>query len=349
MPIIALTPFPEVQRKLGLYWGVRLAARPEGRDHRRDGRGGRGHPAGDGTVDNDDVLVIISGAPMWVTGTTNLLEAPPRRRPALRAAGIGQARRVTGRDNGLRQMLVYEVKDGGRHPHAQPPRRLQCAEPPLGPGPLPRHAGGGRGPRRPLHRDHRRGEGLLRGRRRQGLRRQSGDRIGILIKELTTYLHGAVSRLARAAEAGDHGRQRRGRGRRDELRPRAAISSWRRSRRSSPWRISKIARLPRRLLLVLPAAPDRAAPRAGAALHEPRPHRPRGAGLGAREPRASGRGVRRRAGRARPRARRRGRRWPSAAPSSSSTSPRRRAWRPRWSSRRRPSPPAATPRTSRRA
>ena len=29
---------------------------------------------GDGTVENDDVLVIISGAPMWVTGTTNLLK-----------------------------------------------------------------------------------------------------------------------------------------------------------------------------------------------------------------------------------------------------------------------------------
>ena len=29
---------------------------------------------GDGTVRNNDVLVIISGAPMWVTGTTNLLK-----------------------------------------------------------------------------------------------------------------------------------------------------------------------------------------------------------------------------------------------------------------------------------
>jgi pyruvate kinase len=28
----------------------------------------------DGTVRNNDVLVIISGAPMWVTGTTNLLK-----------------------------------------------------------------------------------------------------------------------------------------------------------------------------------------------------------------------------------------------------------------------------------
>ena len=29
---------------------------------------------GDGTVRNNDVIVIISGAPMWVTGTTNLLK-----------------------------------------------------------------------------------------------------------------------------------------------------------------------------------------------------------------------------------------------------------------------------------
>ena len=28
----------------------------------------------DGTVRNNDVLVIISGSPMWVTGTTNLLK-----------------------------------------------------------------------------------------------------------------------------------------------------------------------------------------------------------------------------------------------------------------------------------
>ena len=29
---------------------------------------------GDGTVRANDVLVIISGAPMWVTGTTNLVK-----------------------------------------------------------------------------------------------------------------------------------------------------------------------------------------------------------------------------------------------------------------------------------
>ena len=29
---------------------------------------------GDGSVSVNDILVIISGAPMWVTGTTNLLK-----------------------------------------------------------------------------------------------------------------------------------------------------------------------------------------------------------------------------------------------------------------------------------
>ena len=29
---------------------------------------------GDGTVHVGDVLVIISGSPMWVTGTTNLMK-----------------------------------------------------------------------------------------------------------------------------------------------------------------------------------------------------------------------------------------------------------------------------------
>ena len=29
---------------------------------------------GDGSVQRDDLLVIISGAPMWVAGTTNLLK-----------------------------------------------------------------------------------------------------------------------------------------------------------------------------------------------------------------------------------------------------------------------------------
>jgi pyruvate kinase len=74
VPIIALTPFPEVQRKLGLYWGVssRLVRKVETTDEMIDEV--EATLLGDGTVRTNDVLVIISGAPMWVTGTTNLVK-----------------------------------------------------------------------------------------------------------------------------------------------------------------------------------------------------------------------------------------------------------------------------------
>ena len=50
---------------------------------------------GDGTVRNDDVIVIISGAPMWVTGTTNLsssIASATAASAADRQAGRGQGR-----------------------------------------------------------------------------------------------------------------------------------------------------------------------------------------------------------------------------------------------------------------
>jgi len=74
VPIIALTPFSEVQRKLGLYWGVssRGTRKVETTDEMIEEV--EATLLGDGTVRNNDVLVIISGAPMWVTGTTNLLK-----------------------------------------------------------------------------------------------------------------------------------------------------------------------------------------------------------------------------------------------------------------------------------
>jgi pyruvate kinase len=74
VPIVALTPFHEVQRKLGLYWGVgsRLVRKVETTDEMIEEV--EATLLGDGTVRNGDVLVIISGAPMWVTGTTNLLK-----------------------------------------------------------------------------------------------------------------------------------------------------------------------------------------------------------------------------------------------------------------------------------
>jgi pyruvate kinase len=74
VPIIALTPFSEVQRRLGLYWGVssRLVRKVETTDEMIEEV--EANLLGDGTVRNNDVLVIISGSPMWVTGTTNLVK-----------------------------------------------------------------------------------------------------------------------------------------------------------------------------------------------------------------------------------------------------------------------------------
>jgi len=74
VPIIALTPFSEVQRRLGLFWGVssRLVRKVETTDEMIEEV--EATLLGDGTVRNNEVLVIISGAPMWVTGTTNLLK-----------------------------------------------------------------------------------------------------------------------------------------------------------------------------------------------------------------------------------------------------------------------------------
>ena len=87
----------------------------------------------------------------------------------------------------------------------------------------------------------------------------------------------------------------------------------------------------RRLVVLLPAAADRAAPGDGALLHQPRAHRARGAGVGAGDPgraRRRAEGAVDRAGRASwPRDRRR----PSGRPSACSTSRRGRAWRRRWS------------------
>jgi pyruvate kinase len=74
VPIIALTPFVEVQRRLALSWGVssRLIRKVETTDEMVEEI--EATLLGDGTVSVNDILVIISGAPMWVTGTTNLLK-----------------------------------------------------------------------------------------------------------------------------------------------------------------------------------------------------------------------------------------------------------------------------------
>src|SRR3990172_2696161 len=73
-PIIALTPSAEVQRRLALCWGVssRLIRKVETTDEMIEEV--ESTLLGAGSVRPNDVLVIISGAPMWVTGTTNLLK-----------------------------------------------------------------------------------------------------------------------------------------------------------------------------------------------------------------------------------------------------------------------------------
>lgn len=74
VPIIALTPFVDVRRRLALCWGVssRLIAKVNSTEEMIE-EAERALLA-DGTVAVNDMLVIISGAPLWVTGTTNLLK-----------------------------------------------------------------------------------------------------------------------------------------------------------------------------------------------------------------------------------------------------------------------------------
>jgi pyruvate kinase len=74
VPIIALTPFVEVQRRLALSWGVssRLIRKVETTDEMIEEV--EATLLSDGSAHPGDVLVVISGSPMWVAGTTNLLK-----------------------------------------------------------------------------------------------------------------------------------------------------------------------------------------------------------------------------------------------------------------------------------
>jgi pyruvate kinase len=74
VPIIAFTPSPAVRRRLALSWGVtsRLIRKVETTDEVVDEI--ERALLGDGSVQPGDALVIISGSPMWVTGTTNLMK-----------------------------------------------------------------------------------------------------------------------------------------------------------------------------------------------------------------------------------------------------------------------------------
>ena len=74
VPIIAFTPAPEVRRRLSLSWGVssRLIRKVETTDEMVEEI--ENALLGDGSVAINDIIVIISGAPMWVTGSTNLMK-----------------------------------------------------------------------------------------------------------------------------------------------------------------------------------------------------------------------------------------------------------------------------------
>ena len=74
VPIIALTPFVEVQRRLALCWGV--SSRLIAKVHTTEEMIEEAERAllSDGTVAANDLIVIISGGPQWVAGTTNLLK-----------------------------------------------------------------------------------------------------------------------------------------------------------------------------------------------------------------------------------------------------------------------------------
>jgi pyruvate kinase len=74
VPIIALTPVPAVRRRLALSWGV--SSRLLRKQHTVDEMVEHVEATllADGSVQPGDALVIISGSPMWVTGTTNLMK-----------------------------------------------------------------------------------------------------------------------------------------------------------------------------------------------------------------------------------------------------------------------------------
>jgi pyruvate kinase len=74
VPLIAFTPSVAVQRRLALSWGVasRLIRKVETTEEMVEEI--EATLLGDGSVRPGDTLVIISGSPMWVTGTTNLLK-----------------------------------------------------------------------------------------------------------------------------------------------------------------------------------------------------------------------------------------------------------------------------------
>ncbi len=95
VPIIALTPFVEVQRRLALCWGVssRLIAKVHSTEEMIE-EVERALLA-DGTVTANDIIVIISGAPHVGGGNDQSPQGPSRRRASVAACvGVPAMRRA---------------------------------------------------------------------------------------------------------------------------------------------------------------------------------------------------------------------------------------------------------------
>lgn len=94
--VIAVTPKPEVVRKLSLVWGVipLLVKETTGTDHMISAAIESALHAGH--IKGGELVVITAGVPVGVPGTTNLLKVHVVAEVAARGAGIG-AKAVTGR------------------------------------------------------------------------------------------------------------------------------------------------------------------------------------------------------------------------------------------------------------
>jgi pyruvate kinase len=74
VPVLALTPWEESRRRMALYWGIvplliRKRETLEEMFHEMEGL-----LLAEGRVAPGDVLVIVSGAPMWKPGTVNAIK-----------------------------------------------------------------------------------------------------------------------------------------------------------------------------------------------------------------------------------------------------------------------------------
>jgi pyruvate kinase len=74
VPIIAFTPSERVRRRLVLDWGIVPRLIPKLTTIDEMVAGIEANLLADRTVRYNDILIIVSGAPLWVRGTVNLLK-----------------------------------------------------------------------------------------------------------------------------------------------------------------------------------------------------------------------------------------------------------------------------------